>query len=368
MKFDLVDSWINTVAYGHSKNESTPYHYRYALKLFCDLIVKTPEQIIADGESLDDKQFRRTYQRYLQAFIGEQSSKGASPNTIRTKVTAVKSFFKYNDLRIAFLPRPKANVKFHNRDITKEEIKAVLGISSIRDKAFFCIMAQTGVRPETLCKLKLKHIEPDFSKGVIPCKINVPKELTKGQYRAYFTFMGEESVKYLKSYLATRSETSMEDYIFTLQGAKEHANPKSQSKIFAASLQKLREKGTINYELRDAKPSELRLYTLRKFFRKYANQAGFEFVQFWMGHIVTSGEEENYRPTDPEFHRSLYQEKAMPFLRFETATPSEFEKVMVEKDQEITALRHDVEELRELVTKQTATMQKLIEKMKLQET
>lgn len=74
---------------------------------------------------------------------------------------------------------------------------------------------------------------------------------------------------------------------------------------------------------------------MRKYFRKYANQAGFEFVQFWMGRIVKTGQEEHYRPQDPEFHRQLYKEKAMPFLRIEKATPTEAEKEIVDLRKEL---------------------------------
>lgn len=346
MKFDIVEAWINNVAYSHSKSKNTPYQYRLAFKMFCDFIGKTPESILAEGESMGDRQFRRTYAQYLRAFIGELSNREFASGTITTRIGSIMSFFKYNDLPLAFVPMSKSKITFHNRDITREETQAILAICGPRDKAFFCTMAQTGLRPETLCNLKLKHVEPDFSKGIIPCKITIPQELAKGQYRAYFTFMGEESVKYLKSYFATRPGIGMEDYLFTLHGTNKQANGKSLSKIFAERLRKLREKGSIDYELRVGKPSELRLYTLRKFFRKYANQAGFEYVQFWMGHIVHTGDEENYRPLDPEFHRQLYREKAMPFLRFESATPSEFEKAMKEKDQKIEQLQGSLEDER----------------------
>jgi integrase len=364
MKYDLIESWINNVAYSHSKSTETAYKYRATLKTFCDFIGKTPETIFNESETLPDKQFRKTYAQYIRAFIGELNKKGYASGTIITRIGAIMSFFKYNDLPLGFVPLGKLRVVFHNRDITKEEIKATLDISTPRDKAYFCIMAQSGLRPETLCELKVKHIEPDYSNGIVPCKIDVPQELTKGQYRAFFTFMGEESIKYLKAYLETRQRISKEDYLFTLHGTNKQANKKSFSKIFAEKLQTLRRKGSIEYELRKGKPSELRLYTLRKFFRKYANQAGFEFVQFWMGHIVKTGEEESYRPQDPEFHRQLYREKAMPFLRVETATPDEFEKAITERDQEIAMLKKDVAELKDTLSKLTETTQRLIEKVK----
>jgi len=106
-------------------------------------------------------------------------------------------------------------------------------------------------------------------------------------------------------------------------------NVKDVSRAFRMAARKLEKSGAIHYEIREGKPSELRFYTLRKFFRKYANQMGFEHVNYAMGH-TTKGSDSSYTPKDPEFYRELYKEKTMPFLRLETATPTETEKTIVE--------------------------------------
>ena len=75
-----------------------------------------------------------------------------------------------------------------------------------------------------------------------------------------------------------------------------------------------------------------------------------------MGHVVKTGQEKHYRPTDVEFHRKLYAENAMPFLRLETATPTETEKTIEElkkqskqREQEIKALKETTVKLRPLL-------------------
>jgi len=342
---DVVEAWIDNVAYAHSKSESTANQYKRNMTKFCSFVDKTPTQILDDYESLSDREFRRKYARYIRAFISRLSNNGYTINSVKATVAAIKSFFKYNDLVLGYVPMPRSKVTFHNRDIAKEEVVNILELSRPRDKAFFCMMAQTGLRPESLCNLRMKHIEPEFSKGIIPCKIDVPQEITKGQYRDYFTFMGEESTKYLRSYLATRSNIGPEDYLFASHGTDKQLNSKSISGIFKRVIEQLKEKGMMDFEQKQVgKPRTVRLYNLRKFFRKFANQAGFEFVQFWMGHIVKEGQEESYRPQDPEFHRKLYAEKAMPFLRFETATPSETDKLIQIQAQEIKSLKGQIAE------------------------
>jgi integrase len=343
--FDVVQSWIDNVAYSHSHSIETGMKYRRTINRFCEFIGKAPGDILKEYESSGDREFKRKFAMYVRGFIGYLMQHGYCNNTIKSIVAEIKSFFKYNDLPLAYIPLARAQVIHHNRDITREEIVEVLKIVRPRDRAFFCIMSQTGLRPHTICELRLKHIQPDFDSGAIPCKIDVPEDITKGAYRSYFTFMGAESVKHLKDYLNTRPNLAPESYLFTMHGTEKKADSKSISHRFREAIIKLNRKGIVDYQQKaKAKPGTVRLYSLRKFFRKYANQAGFEFVQFWMGHIVNQGQEEHYRPTDVEFHRELYKEKAMPYLRLEKATPTEIEKVIMERDQQIEMLRKELEE------------------------
>jgi hypothetical protein len=128
---------------------------------------------------------------------------------------------------------------------------------------------------------------------------------------------------------------------------------------FRDAVLKLKKKGLVEYSQKaKAKPGTIRLYSLRKFFRKEAGHAGFEYVQFWMGHIVEQGQEEHYRPTDVEHHRQLYSEKAMPHLRLEEATPSETDKLIEEQAQKIKTFNEEIERLKEERRKEHETFGK----------
>jgi len=346
-KFDVVQAWIDNVAYSHSRSKSTSVQYKRHLHRFCKFIGKTPKQILNDYEGMRDRDFRRKYAQYIRALISNDLTEGYAPNTIKLHVTAVKSFFMYNDLPLGHISIAKAKTVFHNRDMTKEEIQKILEVSRPRDKAFYCMMAQGGLRPETLCNLRMKHIEPEFTKEIIPCKIAVPEEITKGQFGAYFTFIGEESIKYLRAYLSTRPKIDPGDYLFTAHSLDKQLNSKSMSGIFRRTIERLKEKGMMTFEQKkEGKPRTVRLYNLRKFFRKFGGQAGVEYVNFWMGHKanykaphVPASDEHYFSREDVEFHRKLYVEKAMPFLRLETATPSETDKVIMKQAEEIEILK-----------------------------
>ncbi len=343
-KFDIVDKWIVNVQYSHSKSKATESSYRSILKTFTSFMAKTPQQIQDDYNNTTDREFKRKYAQTLQNFIVYLSKQGCAPGTIRSYVGVVKSFFKYTDLPLGYVPVGRSRSVYHNRDITREEIVQILAYANLRDKAYFCMMAQSGLRPVTLNKLRYEHIQKDFEAGVIPLKIDVPPEIAKGQYRSYFTFVGPETVRFLRLYLKTRPHIRSDDYLFAClrERKNKQLTPKSPSRTFSKITRKLEKCDALTIKKRVyRKPAEIRLYNLRKFFRKYATPAGFEYVQFWMGHIVREGVDEHYRPKDPEFHRKLYAEKAMPFLRLETSTPSETEKIIKKQQEEIERLKKE---------------------------
>lgn len=80
--------------------------------------------------------------------------------------------------------------------------------------------------------------------------------------------------------------------------------------------------------------------------------------EFGTDPVISSvrGSAANYKPQDPEFCRKLYKEKAMPFLRLESATPTETEKTIVElkkqigeRDEEIDAMKEGMRILQPLI-------------------
>ncbi len=360
--FDPVQAWLDNIAYSHSKSEGTEYEYRSRLDVFCNFIGCTPQQILEDYEGTRDRDFRRKYAQYLRALVSKLFRENYAPNSIINQVTVVRSFFKYNDLPLGHVPIAKRKIVYHNRDITKTEIVNVLVSSRPRDRAFFCMMAQGGFRPDTLSKLKIKHIEPELSKGIVPCRVVVPADISKGEFGAYYTFIGEESVEHLKKYLTIiRASAGLEpeDHIFTSHETDKPVNTKSMAGIFQRTIEKLKAKGLMTFEQKEVgKPRNVRLYNLRKWFRKQAGHAGIEYVDFWMGHktnykapYIPASDVHYFSRDDVEFQRKLYAEKAMPYLRLETATPSETEQTIKDLRKELERVSSENRDLRNKLEK-----------------
>jgi len=105
----------------------------------------------------------------------------------------------------------------------------------------------------------------------------------------------------------------------------------------------------------------LRLYCLRKYFKKMATPAGEEFVKFWMGH--TLGVEHHYISRDPEFHRKIYEEKAMPNLQVYEPSPIDLTSLLREQAKQIEDLQRD-RDLAQYVRENYPLLRSMIEEAK----
>jgi len=330
-QIDHVNVWLDNVGVECSQSENTKIGYRKNFKKFCEFIGKKPSEIIKDYEEAENEQkLRRHYGMLLRAWISHLNKTGRyTPSSIATFAASVKSFFAHFDLLLPNIKSGRRIVVYGNRDITREEVLSIVRAAKYpRDRAFFCVMAQSGLRPNELCNLKAKNIEHllDFDVKKKSYIIWIPQLIAKGKYKEFFTFIPHESMVYLRSYLKTRKNVNEESHVFAmLNNDLKPAATASMTHLFRRVVDKLKQSGEIEFERRVGKPSQVRLYNLRKFFRKFASQAGSDFVNFWMGHVsgVDLG---HYFSRDVEMHRQVYEEKAIPFLRLETKTPSETEK------------------------------------------
>jgi len=196
-----------------------------------------------------------------------------------------------------------------NRRITKDEINEITKkCLPFREKAFFTIMRQSGLPPRTIKQLKLGNVERILETDTpIPCKINVPDGKLP-------SFIGKEAVEYLKQYLRTRTKPTPESLLFTANdNPNKEINTKNVSRTFKLIAQELKKEGKITYEVKRGKPSELRLLSLKGFYRKNAGNYLKE-----LGVNTAKGD---------EYFRELYREKAMPLLEIEPQKWTEIDQL-----------------------------------------
>lgn len=369
IKIDTIENWLNAVSYSHSNSNHTRTQYTHHIQRFLKYIGKTADQILKEYEILDDKQFKHRYTPLIVSLIGEMRKANYSPSTQQNVIATIKSFFKYNSLPLGYIPSTREYARFHNRPITKEEIKLIIKEAQPREKAYYSLMVQSGLRPQTISNLKIGDLENLLEENtLIPCLITIRQEITKGKYSEYFTFTAEESIQYIKEYLKRQRKQPLtpEEYLFTMQNGKTPVKPDVINHTFARTIKKLRKENiidfktdteTVNNKIRTN--NKIKLYNLRKYFRNN-NHADWDYKNFWMGHISKLGVDKHYidtstTPENIKKHKQIYKEKAMPYLKIETTTPDEI-------IQTATKLETENKEFKE----QLAKMQKELQNMQLQ--
>jgi len=257
-----------------------------------------------------------------------------TPLSVKRRMSTIMSFLHAFDIPAKPLRIRYPYIVYHNRDITKDELRLILDNSDVRDRAIWLILYESGMRPETLANLKWKHIKNDF--GNVPMRIDLTPDILKCRVSQRWTFIGEDGVKALKTYLAHRLPLKDDDYVFvTEKPANQKLTAQAMSQRFNVYVKKLK-----LVEAQGKKPKPLRLYCLRKAFRKFmASAIDSAYVEFWMGHTSTAT---HYLSTDPEYHRQLYK-KGYESLRL--YQPTHVERLIEEQRAEIEKLRSQLNQM-----------------------
>jgi len=263
-----------------------------------------------------------------------------APAYRKAVVMPVISYFKKNKVPVSPEISEPIYVKYHNRDLSKEEIRRILEHASLRDRAFFLVMAESGQRPYTLVQLRYRHIREDFEAEKVPMRIDLPAELIKDRVGHRWTFIGEDGYNTLKEYLRPRLPLGKDDLVFAPEQPSrmkgDFLSPETFSNIFSQLVTKL----DLADAVKEGKPKPLRLYCLRKYFRNNIKPSDMAYREFWMGH--TFGTDEHYLTRDPEKHREEY---STGYEHLRILEPTEYESVEALKDhyeQRLTQQRHEI--------------------------
>jgi len=342
-----IQFWVNK----RCGSETTLRRYMRRSKLFFEWVGTHPDELVATW-----KKVKYDY-RLREQFIDEWTEKienyifnnldNYTPLSRLNELGMVESFFKAHKIPVESDKPKHPFVKFHNRDITKKEIRRIVEHTTLRNKAFFLMMAESGLRPYTLVQLRYKHIKKDFEANTVPMRIELPSELLKDRVEARWTFIGEDAFKVLKAYLKPRLPLQDENLIFLSKRSDTKHDfllPQTFTNIFGRVALKL----GITETTQKGKPKPIRLYCLRKFFNNNLRYEGFNtaYREFWMGHKTT---QTHYINRDPEYHRKEYK-KGYEQLRIqEPATPAQLTQITEElkkRDVEIQELRKEIKHIR----------------------
>ena len=137
-----------------------------------------------------------------------------APLTVKNHLATLKSYFRFWKIPLDVdLPR-HACVVYHNRDLRKEEVRQILTFASPRDRVMFLVMAESGMRVETVVYLRYGQIKEDFEAKRVPLKVSLPSSTLKDHVGDRWAFIGEDGFKELAQYLERRLPLKDDDYVF----------------------------------------------------------------------------------------------------------------------------------------------------------
>ena len=197
-EYSTVDIWIRKVC----GSKETERNYLLRIEKFCKHYKINPDELIKKWKTVRHDWTER------QKFIDEWSEKvedyyalsDSTPLSKLTEISPIKSFFRSHRIPIEVRTQKHPHVTYHNRDITKSELRRILDHSELRDRTFFLMMAESGLRPSTLVQLKYRDIREYYENNEVPMKIRIrtdpnkfkDKESWTKAYKGWFFKRGQE--------------------------------------------------------------------------------------------------------------------------------------------------------------------------------
>lgn len=342
----------NRMLVRENKSEQTFKRYLDGTKEFSKFMkTDTPDQALTAFSNLKDRTGK------LDEFIDFMLTRKRSPINVKSLWFGVKKWLvsnRVNNIDWIYISRPQAISQIQDRIPTKPELQQILDNKvTLRDKAFYLVVASAGFRLGTALSLQVKDYKPIEELGIITVEGGEGRKLAKG--KSYFTFLTPEARRILEEYLKTRELLSPEDPLF----CKESKGTRKQfSYIGNVSRQwtllvkraKLLEKipGSRNYTLHG--------HSLRKFFQTHCKLAGCraDFVDFWMGHHPTGANQylnDSYFRPDLQAHLTEYRRAVSNLEVFSdqginAKKLSELEQKLQDKEQLATSQQKQIKDLK----------------------
>jgi len=358
---DAYDLWINQVC----ETENTSRRYLQDMDIFEKWAFEKHNLVVKDIPSKlrEAKYSCKEYEkdRFLDLLKDVASDYFAYMKkiqlthlSINRSMSTIMSFLHYFDIPIKPIRIRHPYVQYHNRDITKDEISTILDHSSVRNKAIYLMLYETGMRPWTVANLQWKHIKEDFLERRVPMKIKLTSDILKCGVSERFVFIGENGFEALKKYIMTKRQLPLrdDDYVFvTEKPYGKRIGTHALSQAFNVVVQDLKLAEPRGLETKDGKknkPKELRLYTLRKAFSKFmAINVDRTIVEYWLGHTSTAT---HYVSEDIEHHRKLYAQGYRELQLEAPQVPTTILDELKKKDDEIKQIRQELANQNKYIT------------------
>jgi len=277
------------------------------------------------------------FENKLRQYLAKIDGLGVSLR--RSSFCAVKSFFESYDMPLKMRRRdwPRGEHLKVVRPVTKAEIRSLLAVSDLHDRAIITFLKDTGLAISDACALRIGHFQEPLEEENLPIPIVGIRKKTRIKFH---TFIGPETLRALQVYFDERRrgtqhldrigrgvppETLSEKCcVFRLKTKLKSIPPGHVSKWIRVDL------------IKRAGLKGISAHSFRRFFETTLENPELGIHPSWikrmMGHKLTQVERAYSHPSDEQL-REAYR-KAIPYLRVERRVGEDRLKAMEERLEE----------------------------------
>jgi integrase len=330
-----ITDWFS----GLKASANTKQAYFQALQSYTDWTGKTPLELLeeAEAEVRAGKLMReRKIRSYLTQFREYLDSQELAPLTVKSRMTGVLSFYKYNNIDLPVIPKSalKAKPQQKRREIpTKEDIRHILNFADPLEKSLVLVGVSSGLSITEISNLKIKDFMDGLDEETGITTLNLVRQ--KVNY-SFTTFLSPEATKVVQAYLDWRNReaktenktqqkqllkqkvTSKDGYLFINRvisdeylTTKKEKDKEKLRKLTPVAIMGIYRR--LNEEAGKSAPNGeynlVRSHNFRRFFNSALLNAGAQqfVVDYFLGHTLDSTHDAYYR-SNPNELKKIYSQ------------------------------------------------------------
>lgn len=266
--------------------------YRSAFYMFLKWTKTTPKQMIAerkaDMKKEDDAERHRYEQLVLDCFRKKKAESASSAFSI---VKAVRAFFDYYYLPLKFRRQEAQEFSKGVKPVfvdylpTREDLKAMVEVTDVRDRAITLTEASTGLSGD-VCEFTREQFRQGLTRRKVPhdpvCMAPYGDYLRRVKTNVRMRpFLTRDATQAIQIYLKTRKDDS--PWLFV---------DKSGNKLTPDAINKMVQRLAEKAALPIPEGQRIRMHCFRKFFNEAANNADItrEWICILYGHEIEGSE------------------------------------------------------------------------------
>ena len=325
-----IIGWLDEI----NARPNTRKNFQHSMSMYTDFLNMTPEELLDEAEQEMSLPIRkRKLKKHIISFRVFLQGKGVSENTIRSRLTAIRSFYNANEILIPKIKfeKPKT-IKSNDQIPTKEDIQDCLSICDPLEKAVMLAGISSGMAANEIRNITLKQFKDGYDPDTEVTAISMRRQKTGVDF---ITFFSPEASRAVLEYLAYRDRPVKTEGV-RRKAQREKQRTTEDSYLFILKIvsdtylenhdEKIRQIGAATLEYMYRQISEkarkntangynfIRSHTMRKYFNSCLLNAGCDsfHVEYWMGHQLSETQGAYFRANIQQ-QKELYM-KYIPYL------------------------------------------------------